>query len=64
MGSVMMIMSVTTAYTQNSYESKSSGYNHHHHVGDYDYVQDIDEEVYDLDDTVDDDDDPGVTLVC
>ena len=36
---------------------------HHHHVGDYDYVEDIDEEVYDFDDTVDGYDDPGVTLV-
>ena len=55
----MMIMIMTTAYTQNSYEAKSSGYNHHHHVGDYDYVEDIDEDGYDFDDTVDDHDDTG-----
>ena len=28
-----------------SYIAKSSGY-HHHHVGDYDYVEDIDEDGY------------------
>ena len=35
------------------------GYHHYRHVGDCDYVEDID----DFDDTVDDHDDPGVTLV-
>ena len=43
--------------------AKSSGYHHQHHFGDYDYVKNIEEEVYDLDDTVNDDDDPGVTVV-
>ena len=33
--------------------AKYSGY-HHHHVGDYDYVEDIDEDGYDFDDTVND----------
>ena len=45
--------------------AKSSGYDHHHyhHVGDYDYVEDIDEDGFDFDDTVNDHDDPGV-CVC
>ena len=36
--------------------AKYSGYhhNHHHHVEDYDYVEDIDEDGYDFDDTVND----------
>ena len=32
--------------------AKSSGY--HHHVRDYDYVEDIDKDCYDFDDTVND----------
>ena len=45
--------------------AKSSGFHHHHHhhVGDYDYIEDIDEDGFDSDDPVDDHDDPGVTLV-
>ena len=36
--------------------AKYSGYhhNHHHHVEDYDYVEDIDKDGYDFDDTVND----------
>ena len=46
-----------------SYIYRSSGYHHHHHVGDCDYVEDIDEDCYDFDETIDDHDDLGVTLV-
>ena len=38
--------------------AKSFGYHHH-----YDYVEDIDEDGFDFDDTVNDHDDPGV-CVC
>ena len=60
---IIIVVIVLSAYTQNSYTEniaigKSSvdkyyGY-HHHHVEDYDYVDDIDEDGYDFDDTVND----------
>ena len=34
--------------------AKFSGNHHYHHVGDYDYVEDIDEDGYDFDHTVND----------
>ena len=37
-----------------SFVAKLSGYHHHHHVGDYDYVEDIDKDGYDFDHTVND----------
>ena len=60
---IIIVVIVLSAYTQNSYTediaigkssvAKYSGY-HHHHVEDYDYVDDIDEDGYDFDDTVND----------
>ena len=65
---MMTAAMIMITYPQNGYRGdiaigRSSGYHHHHNVGDYDCVEDIDGDDYDFDDTVDDHDDPGVTLV-